>query len=210
MLEFALLAFTSLFTMINPVGVLPVYTSLTAGMSDREAHRVAARASVTALLILFLFAFTGDFLFHFFQISVNSLKIVGGVIFFMVGYDMLQARLIRTRDDRETELEYAHDIAITPLAIPIICGPGALTMVIIFMRDYPDHVHRAVFLAIVFSVVLITFLFLIGAKKIVGVLGDNGNKVLMRIMGLIVMVISVEFFFSGLKPFVVDILSSVK
>jgi len=204
--QFGLLAFTSVFTMVNPLGIIPVYTALTTGMESHHAKRVAVKASITALLTMLLFAFSGKFIFDFFHISVNGLKVVGGIIFFMAGFDMLQARLIRTKSDEETIHEYANDIAITPLGIPLTCGPGAITASIVMMNDATTPVHKLILSGTILLVILITLFFLLSARKVMRALGDSGNKVLMRIMGLIVMVIAVEFLFSGLKPIIRDIL----
>jgi len=206
-LSFGLLAFTSIFTMVNPLGVIPVYTSMTSQMSSEEARRVAKKSVLVALLTMLLFALTGKFVFDFFQISVNSLRIVGGIIFFMAGYDMLNARLIRTKSMEQTQSEYVNDISITPLAIPMICGPGAITVSIVLMNDAHTILLKSVLFIVIILVAVITLLFLLSARKIMKALGDSGNKVLMRIMGLIVMVIAVEFLFSGLKPIVKEMLS---
>lgn len=204
--EFGLLAFTSIFTMVNPLGVIPVYTSMTSGLTSQEARRVAVKAVFTAALTLLLFAFSGRFIFEFFQISVNGLRVVGGIIFFMAGYDMLQARLIRTKSDDETPTEFGNDIAITPLAIPLICGPGAITAAIVMMNDAHIIVQKILLTGVILLVLTITLALLLSARKVMKFLGDSGNKVLMRIMGLIVMVIAVEFLFSGLTPIVRDML----
>ena len=135
MLEFGLLAFVSLFAVVEPIGVLPIYVAMTAALSPRESRRVAFRAVLTALAVLVAFALAGSFVFQFFQISVHSLRVVGGVIFFAMGYEMLQARISRTQLDEESTREYIEDIAITPLGIPMIAGPGAITTVMIFMND---------------------------------------------------------------------------
>lgn len=200
--EFALLAFTTLFTMVNPLGVIPVYTTMTSGLNESQAKAAAYKAIVTAALTLILFAVAGKFIFDFFRISVHSLRIVGGVIFFMAGYDMLQARLIRTKTADETEVQYANDIAITPLGIPIICGPGAITVSILMYNDAGTLAHKGVLLLTIIAVLTLTLLMMLSARKVIRFLGENGNKVLLRIMGLIVMVISVEFIFAGLKHFV--------
>ncbi|MDP2302917.1 MAG: NAAT family transporter [Ignavibacteria bacterium] len=205
--SFGLLAFTSIFTMVNPLGVIPVYTSMTSQMSSEEARRVAKKSVLVALLTMLLFALTGKFVFDFFQISVNSLRIVGGIIFFMAGYDMLNARLIRTKSMEQTQSEYVNDISITPLAIPMICGPGAITVSIVLMNDAHTILLKSVLFLVIILVAVITLIFLLSARKIMKALGDSGNKVLMRIMGLIVMVIAVEFLFSGLKPIVKEMLS---
>jgi multiple antibiotic resistance protein len=204
--EFGLLAFTSIFTMVNPLGIIPVYTTMTSGMASDHARKVAIKASMTALVTMLLFAYSGKFIFDFFHISINGLKVVGGIIFFMAGFDMLQARLIRTKSDTETIHEYAHDIAITPLGIPLTCGPGAITASIVMMNDASTIAHKAILTGTIVLVIIITLIFLLSARSVMKVLGDSGNKVLMRIMGLIVMVIAVEFLFSGLKPIIRDIL----
>ena len=204
--EFGLLSFTSIFTMINPLGVIPVYTTMTSEMSAHEAKGVAYKAVLIAFIILIVFAFSGRFIFEFFHISVNSLRVVGGVIFFMAGYDMLQARLIRTKSDDQTVKEYAKDIAITPLAIPIISGPGAITAAIVMMNDAHEITQKLFVVIAIVLVFIITLFLLLGARNVIKFLGDSGNKVLMRIMGLIVMVIAVEFLFSGLTPIVREML----
>jgi multiple antibiotic resistance protein len=205
-LEYILYAFATLFSMVNPLGVMPVYTTMTAKLPSKEARQTALKAVIVAGIILILFALTGKFIFDFFHISVNGLRIVGGVIFFMAGYDMLQARLIRTKTDKETTNEFVDDISITPLAIPMIAGPGAMTVSIVLMNDAHTIVLKFILLGVIIFILLLTFLILVFSRKIIRKLGESGNKVLTRIMGLIVMVIAVEFIFSGLKPILRDIL----
>lgn len=204
--DFGLLAFTSVFTMVNPIGVIPLYTALTSNYSAKESKRIAVRAIITAFITMNLFAFGGKFILEFFHISINSLRIVGGIIFFIAGYDMLQAHVTRTKAEDENESYVNHDIAITPLGIPMICGPGSITIAIVLMSDSELMIQKAVLIGAIIIVLLLTLVFLLSAKKIMGFLGESGSKVLTRIMGLIVMVIAVEFIFGGLKPFVQDML----
>lgn len=204
--EFALLSFISMFTMVNPLGVVPVYTAMTAKLSPHESHRVARKATFTALVILLAFALTGQWIFRFFSISVNSLRVVGGVIFFFMGYEMLQARLTRTQFDDETNHEYINDISITPLGIPIICGPGAITTAILLMNETKSPMQSGIVLGIIILIILLTYVLLLGSKQVTHLIGENGNKVMLRLMGLIIMVIAVEFFFNGLTPIVREML----
>ncbi|MFP4321076.1 MAG: MarC family protein [Anaerolineales bacterium] len=205
-LEFGLLAFTSLFTMVNPPGVIPVYIAMTAELSPAQRRDVARKATLVAMLTLMAFALTGQLIFSFFNISVNSLRIVGGVIFFRIGYEMLGAQLSPTKFDAESESAYVTDIAITPLAIPIISGPGAITTAILLFQDSADIAQKGVLFAVIAGIAAITFVVLRSGERIMQTLGDSGNKVMMRLMGLIVMVIAVEFFFAGLRPILRDIL----
>lgn len=207
---FAILVFTAFFTIINPLGTMPIFMTMTASLSNKSRKQTAKKATIIAFFTILAFAFSGQILFNFFGISVNSFRIVGGVIFFMMGWDMLQARLVsfkHTEDENKINA-YVDDISITPLAIPMICGPGAITNAIILMEDSKDVSHKLILVGVIAIVLLLTYLILIGASKITDKLGETGNKVMMRLMGLIVMVIAVEFFFAGLKPIILDIMNS--
>lgn len=206
-LQFGLLCLVSLFTMIDPIGALPVYVSMTAKLSHPESRRVAFRATLTAWVALVLFALTGRFVFDFFGISVNSLRVVGGIIFFIMGYEMLEARLTRAKSEQESVTEYIEDIAITPIGIPLIAGPGAMATVIVLMNEATGSPEKQIaLLAALTAVLALSFLFLIGARTVMHALGPSGNKILLRVMGLIVMAIAVEFFFNGLRPIVSSML----
>lgn len=207
---FSLLVFTSFFTLINPLGTMPIFMSMTASLSKQRRKQTAKKATIVTFFTIIAFAFSGQILFKFFGISVNSFRIVGGVIFFAMGWDMLQARLgtIKHTDDEQKIDAYVEDISITPLAIPMICGPGAITNAIILMEDANTISQKIVLIATVALILFLTYLILAGASKITEKIGKTGNKVMMRLMGLIVMVIAVEFFFSGLKPIILDILNS--
>ncbi len=111
----------------------------------------------------------------------------------------------RIKFDTESESEYMTDIAITPLAIPIIAGPGAITTAILLFQDGANLAERGVLFLMIALIMGITFVVLRSGEGIMRTLGDSGNKVMMRLMGLIVMVIAVEFFFAGLRPIVRDI-----
>lgn len=205
-LDFGIFCFVSLFTMINPIGVVPVYVSMTSSLSAQEAKKVAFKSILFSLFFLSAFAFAGQFIFDFFGISIHSLRIVGGIIFFMVGYEMLQAKIVRTKFDEKDAGNYIDDIAITPLGIPMISGPGAITTVIILMNESSSTFEKVSIFVSIFLIMLISLIVLVSGKKIVSIMGENGKKVMMRVMGLIVMVIAVEFFFTGLKPIIQDIL----
>lgn len=204
--HFAVLSFTSLFTMINPLGVIPVFNSLTTGMSSKQASAIAFKATSTVLIVLLLFTFGGNFIFNMFNISVNGLRVVGGILFFMSGYDMLRGKLTRIKSDDSNNEEAVKNFVIAPLGVPMITGPGVITISIVLMNDAPDLSHRSLLVTLIFIVMGLTHIILLSSRKIIAFLGESGNKVLTRIMGLIVMVIAVELFFRGLKPIIQDIL----
>ncbi len=209
LLTVALLYFTSYFAIINPLGVMPVFMTMTADISEKQRRRTALKAVFTAFITLMLFAFAGQLLFKFFGISVNGFRIVGGIIFFIMGYDLLQARISKIKMDEEMVTKYVDDISITPLGIPIIAGPGAITNSIILMEDSKSIELKFVLILTIVLTLFITWAVLLSSGKLLQVIGPTGNKIMMKLMGLIMMVIAVEFFFAGLKPLLIDILRMV-
>jgi len=205
-LSFGLLCFTSFFTLINPLSTMPVFMTMTAGLSEKERTQTARKASIVALITIIIFALSGQLLFKFFGISVNSFRVVGGVIFFIMGMDMLQARLGQVKIKDSEVKTYVNDISVTPLAIPMICGPGAITNSIVLMEDASTLTRKIVLFGMILLVMFITYLVFYSSSRILKILGQTGINVMMRLMGLIVMVIAVEFFFSGLKPIILDMI----
>lgn len=189
---------------------MPVFMTMTGDLTDRQRKFAAKKASITAFSTLIIFAFTGHLLFKFFGISVNSFRMVGGIIFFLMGMDMLQARLAKTKVRGSEVKSYVNDISITPLAIPMITGPGAITNAIVLMEDAHTWQMKATLIAAIVLVIGLTFAILATSGKIMKLLGETGNNVMMRLMGLIVMVIAIEFFFSGLKPIMIEIIKSAR
>ena len=120
-LPFALLCFTSFFTLTNPLGTMPVFLTMTHGMTDKERQSVVSRATLVAFITIMVFTFAGQFLFKFFGISTNGFRIAGGVIIFKIGFDMLQARYTQMKLKDEEIKTYADDISVTPLGIPMLC-----------------------------------------------------------------------------------------
>lgn len=198
---YAILVFTSFFTLINPIGSMPVFLGMTNTLTQDQRKATARKAVVVAFFTLLMFAFSGQLMFSFFGISVNSFRIVGGIIFFIMGQDMLHARLGKMKFNDESEVNsYVSDISITPLAIPMIAGPGAITNSIVLMDDATTIEKKGTLIIVMVVIMLLTYLIFVSATRISKWLGETGNRVLMKLMGLIVMVIAVEFFFSGLTP----------
>ena len=194
LLPFALLCFTSFFTLTNPLGTMPVFLTMTNGMSDDERKTIVRRATIVSFITLMVFTFSGQFLFKFFGISTNGFRIAGGIIIFTIGFDMLQARYSKAKLKDEEVKTYVNDISVTPLAIPMLCGPGAIANGIMLMEDANTLIKKILLVSVIASVYCIKYM------------GETGNNVMMRLMGLILMVIAVECFVSGFKPIMIDIL----
>ena len=206
LLPFALLCFTSFFTLTNPLGTMPVFLTMTNGMSDDERKTFVRRATIVSFITLMVFTFSGQFLFKFFGISTNGFRIAGGIIIFTIGFDMLQARYSKAKLKDDEVKTYVNDISITPLAIPMLCGPGAIANGIMLMEDANTLIKKILLVSVIASVYFITFLILRASTRLNKYMGETGNNVMMRLMGLILMVIAVECFVSGFKPIMIDIL----
>lgn len=200
-----LLYFTSFFSIINPLGSIPVFMSMTANFEERQRRATARKATLMAFIILVVFALTGQILFKVFGISANGFRVAGGVIFFVMGYDMLNARISRMKIKKKDVREYVEDISITPLGIPILAGPGAITNSIVLMEDASGFDMKIILILSMLVTIIITLISWYSAGKIMKVIGETGNKIMMKLMGLIVMVIAVEFMVAGLTPIIREI-----
>lgn len=206
---YAMLCFTSFLTLANPLGTMPVFLTLTQNFDEKERSRVLKKAIIVAFFVMIAFTVFGQFIFKFFGLSTNGFRIVGGIVIFKIGFDMLQARFTPVKAT-ETEIQdYANDITVTPLAIPILCGPGAIANGIVLMEEATDTTMMVILISTIVLVFLITYLILKASTKLLEILGETGNNVMMRLMGLILMVIAVECFFSGLKPIMRDFIGSL-
>ena len=197
-----LLYFTSFFTLMNPLGAMPVFLSMTDGLSQKDRKNTAVKAMLTAFLVLVLFSIGGKYLFDFFGISINGLKVVGGILFFVMGYDMLNARMSRMKLSNQDARSYSDDVALTPLGIPMIAGPASITNAMVLMGSANTIADKGLVVLSILLVSVVSLLILLSASGIIKVIGSQGTKVFTKLMGLIVMIIAVEFFFAGVTPYV--------
>ena len=205
-IPFAVLCFTSFFTLTNPLGTMPVFLTMTNGMDEKERKHIVKRATIISFIILIAFTFCGQFLFKFFGISTNGFRIAAGIIIMKIGYDMLQARYTNTKLRDEEIKTYADDISVTPLSIPMLCGPGAIANGIILMDDANTWALKGTMVGVIALVYILTYIILRLSTRLVVLMGETGNNVMMRLMGLILMVIAVECFVGGVKPILTDII----
>ena len=205
-IPYALLCFTSFFTLTNPLGTMPVFLTMTNGLSEDERKHIIKRATIVSFIILVTFTLCGQFLFKFFGISTNGFRIAAGFIILKIGYDMLQARYSSAKLKEEEIKSYVNDISITPLSIPMLCGPGAIANGIILMSDATTLELKATLFSMIAVVYVLSYIVLRLSTRLVNLIGETGNNVMMRLMGLILMVIAVECFVGGLKPILIDII----
>jgi multiple antibiotic resistance protein len=194
-------AFSAIFFVVDPLAVLPIFLAMTANESPEQKRATALRAAITCGITLTVFAAAGTLIFRFFGITLGAFKIAGGVLLFLVALDMMQARQSRTKSTPEEEKEGIEkaDVAIIPLAIPLLSGPGSIATVMVLMSRHATFVYTIpVFISILLTA-LITWLMLRGAGWIERHLSKTFMNVVMRIMGLILAAISVEFVIAGIK-----------
>lgn len=191
--------------MINPIAVIPVYIGLTQPLNQETRRKVIVIAFAAASSALVIFALAGQAIFNFFGIHVSALRVVGGVLFFVMGFEMLRGRTVPKKLEEESDDNYGKDIAVTPLGIPMICGPGAITMVILFMQEAGEAMEKLNVVLGILGACLSTVLILALGEGVLRFLGKTGANVMMRLMGLIMMLIAVEFFFSGILYYVQQI-----
>jgi multiple antibiotic resistance protein len=205
---FALLCVSSLLAMINPISAAPMYLALTAGYAPAQRRRTLRSAVLTAFSVLLAFALLGGAIFQLFGITIDAFRIAGGIIFFGIGMDMLQAKRARgkTTEEEEQEGRTKTDVGVTPLGIPMITGPGAITTVMVLMTQANTRMHVAIVFGAVAVVLFISYLTLLASPRLVRVFGQTGLNVMTRIMGLLVAVIGVQFVIDGVRPVLTGIL----
>jgi multiple antibiotic resistance protein len=200
-LTFGLVAFSAIFFVVDPLAVLPIFLAMTRNETAQHKRATALRAAVTAGITLTVFAAAGTLIFRFFGITLGAFKIAGGVLLFMVALDMMQARQSRTRSTPEEEKEGIEkaDVAIIPLAIPLLSGPGSIATVMVLMSRHSQWVYTIPVFASILLTAVATWLMLRGAGWIESHLSKTFMNVVMRIMGLILAAIAVEFVIAGIK-----------
>ena len=205
-LQFAILAFSSLFSVINPISAAPIFVALTLGMSAAERRRAAVRACLAAAAVLAVFAAAGGAIFSFFGITVPAFQIAGGILFTMMSLREMQ-EAERTVSESHIDRE---DPSIVPLGIPVITGPGAISAVMVLVGQAQNGPRRmALGFAIAVNIVL-TLAILLAAPAIVSRIGPTGQRIVSKIMGLITAVIGIQFVLNGVSTVLTEIIRAAR
>lgn len=201
MVDYAILCFGSLFVIVDAIGLVPGFVAMTRDHTRQERVRTAALACTVTFFILVLFAATGPWPFKAFGITLPAFEIAGGILLLIVALDMLQARRTAVKETPEEQAAGGRkeEIAVTPLAIPMLAGPGAITDVILLSARATSPAHHAVLAAAIFLVCFIGFLILRLAAVRSSILGVIGLKIMTRLMGLLLAAISVQFILNGIR-----------
>lgn len=201
LVDFAILSFTSLFVIVDPVGLIPTFLAMTRQNTIPERVRMAQLASLITFGILIMSFFFGQRLLSAFGITLPAFEIAGGIVLLLVALDMLQARRTALKETQEETAEGIdkHDVAVTPLAIPMLAGPGAITAVILLANKaetFTQHVILAGNIALVSALTLLILWTVATRSKI---LSGIALKIMGRLMGLILAAIAIQFILNGIR-----------
>ena len=200
-LQYFIFCLSTLFAVINPLGITPIFVAMTEKYDSETRSKIARKGIITGSMILIVFTLLGSIIFQFYGITVEAFQIMGGVIFFRSGMRMLDAKVGRSRttESEREEFKDTDEIAISPIGVPLITGPGAITGVVILSGKAPTNFSVLVLL---FSVIISMFIFyfILKAGNYIGQkIGIAGMRVIERMMGLILMVIAVQFIINGIE-----------
>ena len=196
-------AFTTMFIIMDPPGLVPVFIALTQGMSAEQRLTIAVRACIVAGVLMILFLFVGEAVLGFIGISMDAFRIAGGILLFLTALDMLfQRRQARRADNAaEGQAEHQDDPSVFPLALPLIVGPGAITTIILLAGNATSAADFGAIAGVLMAVLLITLLAFLVAPTIERALGKTGLNIVTRVLGMLLAALAVQFVLDGLRGF---------
>ena len=199
--RFSLLALSSIFFLVDPFAALPTFLAVTAGQDPKKRVRTARKASLTAFVILTTFAIAGTYIFRIFGITLPACEIAGGIILLLIGLDMLEAKRSPTQESPSDTQEATakDDVGIVPMGIPMLAGPGAITSVMVLVGQAQTKWQMAAIFGSIAITAAICFLVLGSAARVARILGDTGIRILVRIMGLLLVALAVQYFVNGFQ-----------
>jgi multiple antibiotic resistance protein len=195
-------AFVTLLVTIDPPGLAPLFLVLTAGMNRAQRMQVAVRASVTAFVVLALFAVAGASILGVFGITLPAFRVAGGLLLFYIAFEMVFERR-HDRKEKSADVaitkDHIHNIAAFPLAIPLIAGPGAISATVLISGTFTGVPAIAALLGIILLSIVLTYLVFVLAERVDGFLGETGRSILTRLLGLILAALAVQFVADGIE-----------
>ena len=195
---FLITAFATLFVVIDPPGLVPLFIALTQGMDAAHRRRLALRACLIAAFLLTLFGLAGEAILGFIGISMPAFRIAGGILLFLTALDMLFERRTQRREGQKVEQD--HDPSVFPLATPLIAGPGAIASMILLVGQGGGTWGATLTVVLLMAAVLsVTFLFLLASPPLERLLGRTGTIVITRLLGMLLAALSVQFVIDGVR-----------
>ncbi|MEY8831280.1 MarC family protein [Sedimentitalea sp. XS_ASV28] len=197
---FLITAFVTLFVVIDPIGLAPLFIAMTHDTSAQKRRAIGIRACVISICILTVFAAFGEAVLSFIGISMPAFRVAGGILLFLTALDMLFERRTKRREDKAEEDE-GPDPSVFPLAIPLIAGPGSIATVILLAGQKPGVEGLAVVIGIMIAVVALVFLMFLLSDVLARALGKTGIVVVTRLLGMLLAALATQFVLDGLRNF---------
>jgi multiple antibiotic resistance protein len=201
MIDLFISAFVTLFVVIDPPGCAPIYASLTTGASAQQRRSMAIRATVIAGCILVFFAMFGEALLSFLHIDLDSFRIAGGIMLFMIAIDMVFEKRTERREQRAEKVAASHveDVSVFPMAMPMLAGPGSIASVMLLVAQNNGLDRAFVIFAALLLVLLMTLAALLAAGPLMRFIGNKGEAVITRLLGVLLAALAAQFVIDGLK-----------
>jgi len=199
-MELFIYVFAALFSVLNPLGAVPIFVGLTLDYSKEERSRVSLWTAINVFIILIISFFIGEYVLKFFGISIDALRIAGGLIIVSSGFSLLTGEFNKTRGVSkkvESDAQTRNQIALTPLAIPMLAGPGSISLLIAFYQDYTKISEKITAVLAILAVAAVIFFVLKSAHYLSRILGASGIVAISRIIGFIVIAIGVQYISSA-------------
>jgi multiple antibiotic resistance protein len=202
LVRFSVLALSSIFFLVDPFAAIPSFLAITGSADPARRKRMARKASITCFIVLTSFALGGQYIFQMFGIKLPAFEVAGGLILLLIGLDMLEAKRSPTQEalgDAE-EACAKEDAGIVPLGIPMLAGPGAISSVMVLVGQVPSLLNweMGAILGAVALTSLVSYWVLAAASRVRQVMGETGIRILVRIMGLLLVALAMQFFVNGL------------
>ena len=198
---FLITAFVTMFVVIDPIGMTPLFVALTQGQNAASRRRIAFRSCGIAMLLLLLFTIMGEAVLGFIGISMPAFRVAGGILLFITALDMLFERRTKRREDQAEEEDPNDDPSVFPLAIPLIAGPGSIASVILLTGQRPGLEGLAMVLGVTAAVLLLVMLFFLASGLLERAMGKTGITVITRLLGMLLAALAVQFVLDGLRDF---------
>ena len=199
MLTLAITILAALFSVVNPLGAIPMFLSLTTDHTAEERNKTSLLTSIYFVLILMSFFWAGTYILSFFGVSIAALRAAGGLVIIMSGFALLSGNMAKRRigDKVRQEAMEKEDISFTPMAMPMLSGPGSISLLIGYFTSYPDLNSKLIIAGVIVLTGIIIYVILRFSPLLFRFLGQGGLKAVARIMGFIVLAIGIEYIVSG-------------
>ena len=193
--------FIALFSVLNPIGTVPIFVGLTQHDTKKERSRISLWTAINVFIILIVSFFIGEYVLLFFGISIDALRIAGGIIIVSSGFSLLSGKLTKKRGinkKAETDAQKRNDIALTPLAIPMLAGPGSISLLIAFYQEHNTTMEMIISSFAILAISTVIFIVLRSAHYLAKILGASGIVAISRIVGFIVIAIGIQYIVSAI------------